>query len=199
MNSNILVAYATSSGSTADVAEAIGKALGREGARVDVRPIKDAGDLGAYNAVLVGGPMIMGWHRQAVKFVKKNQTALSQMPVAYLMTALNLTKTSEESVEGVPLYCDPRLPKSPQNPDTLSFKENYAAPSKYLVPVLKKVPKVKPVSVGFFGGKLDYSTLNIFSKLFVMFIIQAQPGDYRDWEAIDAWASSLRPALLREP
>ena len=196
MSSKVLVAYATSSGSTAEVAEAIGKTLGQEGAQVDVRPIKEVGDLSAYNAVLVGGPMILGWHREAVKFVKKHQPALSQMPVAYFLTALNLTKTPQESVEGVPLYCDPRLPKAPQYPDKLSFKENYATPSRYLAPVLKKAPKVKPVSVGFFGGKLDYRRLNIFYMPFVMLIIQAQPGDYRDWEAIDAWAASLRPALL---
>jgi len=195
MNSKVLVAFATSSGSTAEVAEAIGKTLGQEGVPVEVRPIKDVEDLGAYDAVVVGGPMIMGWHREAAKFVKKHQETLSQMPVAYFMTALNLTKTSQDSVEGVPLYFDPRLPKTPQNPDKLSFKENYATPAKYLGPVLEKAPKVKPVSVGFFGGKLDYTTLNIFYMLFVMLIIQAQPGDYRDWEAIDAWAASLRPAL----
>ena len=195
MNSKVLVAFATSSGSTAEVAEAIGKTLGQEGVPVEVRPIKDVEDLGAYDAVVVGGPMIMGWHREAAKFVKKHQETLSQMPVAYFMTALNLTKTSQDSVEGVPLYFDPRLPKTPQNPDKLSFKENYATPAKYLGPVLEKAPKVKPVSVGFFGGKLDYTTLNIFYMLFVMLIIQAQPGDYRDWETIDAWAASLRPVL----
>jgi menaquinone-dependent protoporphyrinogen IX oxidase len=63
---------------------------------------------------------------------------------------------------------------------------------------LKKVPKVKPVSVGFFGGKLDYGTLNILHMLFVMLIIGARPGDHRNWEAIRAWAVSLRPSLLEE-
>ena len=198
MNSKILVAYATLSGSTAEVAEAIGETLGQEVAQVDVRAIKDVGDLSAYRAVVVGGPMIMGWHREAVKFLKKHQPALSQMPVAYFMTALNLTKTSQESINEVPIYCDPRLLKVPQNPDKLSFKEDYATPSRYLAPVLKKAPKVKPVSVGFFGGKLDYSTLNILHMLFVMIVIQARAGDHRDWEAIRAWVASLRLALSGE-
>jgi menaquinone-dependent protoporphyrinogen oxidase len=198
MNSKILVTYATLSGSTAEVAEAIGETLGQEGAQVDVRPIKDVGDISDYEAAVVGGPMIMGWHREAKRFLKKHQGALSQMPVAYFVTALNLTKTSQESVNGVAIYCDPRLLKAPGNPDKLSFKENYATPSSYLAPVLNKAPKVKPVSVGFFGGKLDYGRLNILHMLFVMLIIQAQPGDHRNWEAIAAWAASLRPVLLGE-
>jgi menaquinone-dependent protoporphyrinogen oxidase len=198
MNSKILVTYATLSGSTAEVAEAIGETLGQEGAHADVRPIKDAGDLSAYKAAVVGGPMIMGWHKEAVRFLRRHQYALSQMPVAYFMTALSLTKTSQESVGGVPIYCDRRLPKAPENPDKPSFKENYATPSRYLGPVLKKAPQVKPVSVGFFGGKLDYSTLNLLHMLFVMLIIQAQPGDRRDWEAIGAWAASLGPVLTGE-
>jgi menaquinone-dependent protoporphyrinogen oxidase len=198
MNRKILVAYATVSGSTTEVAEAIGETLGQEGTQVDVRPIKDVDDISDYEAVVVGGPMIMGWHRDAKRFLKKYQGALSQMPVAYFMTALNLTRISQESVNEVPIYCDPRLPRAPQNPHKLSFKENYATPSRYLDPVLKKAPKVKPVSVGFFGGKLDYSRLNILHMLFVMLIIQAQPGDHRDWEAIDAWAAGLRPVLSGE-
>jgi menaquinone-dependent protoporphyrinogen oxidase len=198
MSSMILVTYATLSGSTTQVAEAIGETLGQEGAQVDVRPIKDVEDISDYEAVVVGGPMIMGWHREARRFLKKHQGALSQKPVAYFMTALNLTKTSQESVDGVPIYCDPRLPKAPEKPDKLSFKENYATPSRYLGPVLKIAPKVKPVSVGFFGGKLDYSRLNILHMLFVMLIIQARPGDHRDWEAIGAWAASLRRALSGE-
>jgi len=198
MNSKILVTYATLSGSTAEVAEAIGETLGQEGAGVDVCRIKDVGDLTAYQAVLVGGPMIMGWHKEAKRFLRKHQSALSQMPVAYFITALNLTKTSQDSVSGVPIYYDPRLPKAPADPEKLSFKENYATPARYLTPVLKRASKVKPVCVGFFGGKLDYGTLNILHMLFVMLIIGARPGDHRNWEAIRAWAAGLRPTLLGE-
>ena len=198
MNSKILVAYATLSGSTAEVAEAIGETLGQEGAQVDVHPIKDVENLSAYRAVVVGGPMIMGWHREAKKFLKKHQGALSQMPVALFFTAINLTKTTDTNLDTVPVYQDPRAAKPPKDESNLSFRENYATVASYLGPVLKKTPQVKPVGVGFFGGKLDYGALNIFQMLFVMLIIQARPGDFRNWEAIRAWAASLRPALLRE-
>ena len=61
---------------------------------------------------------------------------------------------------------------------------------------MKKVPQVKPVSVAFFAGRLDYSKLNIFHMLFVMLIIGATPGDFRNWEAVREWAASVRPLLL---
>jgi menaquinone-dependent protoporphyrinogen oxidase len=196
MNSKISVAYSTLSGSTAQVAEAIGETLGQQGAEVDVRPIKDVGDLSPYQAVVVGGPVILGWHREAVGFLVKNQGALSQVPVAYFMTAINLTKSTQASLGEVPVYQDPRTAKPPQDASKLSFRENYATVASYLGPVLKKAPQIKPVNVGFFGGKLDYTKLNILHKLFVMLIIQAQPGDFRNWEAIREWATGLRPALL---
>jgi menaquinone-dependent protoporphyrinogen IX oxidase len=101
-------------------------------------------------------------------------------------------------VNGVPITCDPRLTKAPGNPDRLSFKERYATPSKYLAPVLKKAPRVKPVSAAFFGGKLVYTDLNILQMLFVMLIIGARPGDFRNWEAIRGWATGLQPALRIE-
>jgi menaquinone-dependent protoporphyrinogen oxidase len=196
MDSKILVAYATLSGSTAEVAEAIGETLGQDGVQVDVQPVREVGDISAYDAVLVGGPMILGWHREAVRFVRTNQDALSQIPVAYFITALSLTQTAQDDVNGVPITCDPRLAKAPGNPDKLSFKQRYALPTKYLAPVLKKAPRVKPVSVAFFGGKLVYTDLNILQMLFVMLIIGARPGDFRDWEAIRGWATGLHAALL---
>jgi menaquinone-dependent protoporphyrinogen oxidase len=198
MNNKILVTYATLSGSTAEVAEAIGETLGQDGAQVDVRQIKDVGDVSVYDAVLVGGPMVMGWHREAVRFLKRHQDALSQIPVAYFITAISLTRTAQDSVNGVPIAYDPRLPKAPQNPDKLSFRERYATPTNYLAPVLKKAPQVKPVSVAFFGGKLVYTDLNILQMLFVMLIIGARPGDFRNWEAIRGWATGLAPALKKE-
>ncbi len=66
----------------------------------------------------------------------------------------------------------------------------------YLRPVLDVAPLVKPVSVGFFGGKLELYRLPLLQMLFVLLVIQAQPGDFRNWPAIRAWATSLRPELL---
>jgi menaquinone-dependent protoporphyrinogen IX oxidase len=191
MTKSVLVAYATNSGSTADVAQAVGKALGQDGAPVDVRRIKEVEHVDGYDAVVVGGPMILGWHREAVRFLKRHQKALSQVPVAYFMTALNLTATDETGVGDIPVYLDPRLAKPPRNPSKLSFKERYATVESYLAPALKKAPQIKPVSVAFFKGKLEYTKLNILQSLFVMLVIGATPGDFRDWDAISSWAATL--------
>ena len=45
MNNRILVTYASRAGSTAGVAEAIGKSLVEGGAQVDVLPMKNVTDL----------------------------------------------------------------------------------------------------------------------------------------------------------
>jgi len=193
---SILIAYATKSGSTGEVAEAIGKELSQNGAQVDVRPISTVRDLCAYGAVIVGGPMIMGWHREAVQFLERNQAALSHIPVACFLTALSLTET-QARFDSIPVYKDPSLAKPPQNAAKLSFKEKYATVASYLQPVLERAPQVKPVSAAFFAGKLDCSKLDLLSRLFVQVIIGAQPGDYRNWGAIRAWAASLRPTLVK--
>lgn len=196
MTNKILVAYTTNAGSTQEVAETIGETLNQDGMVVDVRQIKNVGDISAYGAVLVGGPMVMGLHQRMLKFLRKHQKALSQVPVAYFFTAMSLTKTTETNIGMVPVYQDPALAKAPKNATQLSFKEKYATVTSYLKPALRKAPLVKPVSVGFFAGKLDYSKLSVLQMLFVMLIIGAQPGDLRNWKAIRDWASSLRPVLL---
>ena len=51
--------------------------------------------------------------------------------------------------------------------------------------------------MGFFGGKLDLFRLSWWQKLFVLLVIQAQPGEYRNWRFIREWAGSLRHLLAR--
>jgi menaquinone-dependent protoporphyrinogen oxidase len=45
-----------------------------------------------------------------------------------------------------------------------------------------------------FPGALDMEALS-FPERMVMKAVRAQPGDYRDWEAVDAWAARIADAL----
>ncbi len=187
----ILVAYTTNAGSTTKVAQAVGEELGKNGAEVEVRRLEEVTSLEPYAAVVVGAPMIMGWHNAATKFVKTHQDALSRVPVAYFLTAMSLTGLGETSVDGVPVCIDPKLAKAPKNAKRLSFRENYATVGNYVRPILKAAPPVKPASVGLFGGKLEMGRLKFWQQLFVMFIIQAQPGGSHNMSFIRNWAAGL--------
>ena len=187
----ILVAYATMAGSTVEVAQAVGEEIAKSGYQVDILPISEIKDLQAYDGVVVGGPMIMGWHRAALSFLKKHREAFQQIPLAVFVMAMSLTQTGETSVGGVPVYVDEELPKSPENEERLNFRERYARLPNYLRPILKATRPVKPVSIGVFGGRLEYGRLKWWAVLFVMLIIQAPAGERRNWMAIRSWAAGL--------
>jgi len=195
----VLVAYTTNAGSTEEVATVIGEELGKDGAQVDVRRIEQVTNLESYTAVVIGGPMIMGWHRAATRFVKKHQQALSQVPVAYFLTAMSLTQTGESSIDAIPVCIDPMLAKAPKVANRLSLRERYASVTNYLRPILRAAPQVRPVSIALFGGKLEFYRLKLLQMLFVLLIIQAQPGDRRNWPVIREWAAGLRAQLLGSP
>jgi menaquinone-dependent protoporphyrinogen IX oxidase len=195
MAGNILVAYSTNSGSTEEVAQAIAEELGKDGAKVDVSRVEQVTSLDGYQAVVIGGPMILGWHRAAAGFVRKHAAALATRKVAYFATAMSLTQTGESRIGQTPLCIDPGLAKEPKTPGRLGIKERYSLPANYLKPMLGAAKDVHPVSVAFFGGKLELFRLNILQMLFVMIIVGAPPGDLRDWSVIQAWAAEMRDAL----
>jgi menaquinone-dependent protoporphyrinogen IX oxidase len=183
----ILVTYATNAGSTVKVAQAVAAELGKNAA-VETLPLDKVTSLEPYSAIVLGAPMILGWHRGALAFLKRNQDTLSRVPLAIFVTCASLTKTDETSLEGVPLFIDEKLPKAPKNPARLGFKENYSTPKNYLSPILKLA---KPVSIGLFGGSLQYFSMKWWQVPFVLLVIQAQPGDKRNWKAIAEWAGGL--------
>jgi menaquinone-dependent protoporphyrinogen IX oxidase len=140
--------------------------------------------------------MILGWHRSARKFIKQHQSALSRIPVAYFCTAMSLTVPVVPSKETSSVYLDASLAKPPKREGHLTIKESYTLASNYLKPILASAPAVKPVSVGFFGGRLDLYKLKLLQMLFVMVIIGAQPGDLRNYPAIREWAAGLRDSMF---
>lgn len=160
-----LVAYASKYGSTAEVADVIGKELCSRGAPVDVLLIKNIGDLSSYRGVVVGSAIYQGkWLPEAVDFVKMNREVLRRVPVAYFMVCMTMREATEENRRKVLAYLDP---------------------------LLKEVPQVKSVGIGTFAGALHYRNLSWLEKMLMKFI-GAPEGDFRDWNAIRAWANDLQ-------
>jgi menaquinone-dependent protoporphyrinogen oxidase len=194
----ILVTYATMTGSTLEVAQVVAEEIARSDVQVDVLPLGEVKSLAGYDGVVLGGPMLMGWHRQAMGFLKKHRQALQRIPLAVFVMAISLTQTGETNVGGVPVYVDDQLPKPPEQAGHLRFRERYARLSNYVQPILTAVRLVRPASIGVFGGRLEYGRLKWWAVLFVMLIIQAPAGDRRNWVAIRAWAAGLPAALQLE-
>ena len=171
MSNKILVTYASRLGSTAGVAEAIGKTLLDNGAEVEVRRMEDVTDLSPYSAV-VAGSAVRGkqWLPEAMQFMQKHQASLRQKPFAAFLVCMTLAmKDGEKYRPHVATWLDPV--------STLA----------------------KPVSKGLFAGVLDIGKIESFShrlkfRLSVMFGVWKE-GDHRDWNAIREWAASLSPLL----
>lgn len=166
-----LVAYASKYGSTGGVADAIGKELCSKEVAADVRLIRHAGDLAAYPAVVIGSPIYRGkWLPEVVDFLKKNRDALSQVPVAYFIVCMTLARPSDETRAEALAYMDP---------------------------ILKAVPEIKPVAMGTFAGALHYDKLSGVSKA-ILKSKGSPEGDFRDWDAIRAWARDpVRAKMVR--
>ncbi|HLE72631.1 MAG TPA: flavodoxin domain-containing protein [Anaerolineales bacterium] len=177
MNDKILVTYASRAGSTAGVAEAIGKTLAEGGAQVEVLPMQEVKDLAPYRAVVAGSAIRGGkWLPEAMQFMKTHQAALAGKPFAAFMVCITLAMPSAEK-----------------------FREGVAD---WMQPVRALV---KPMSEGLFAGMLDFSKLPMnFDTLKLRATVAAgvfPQGDHRDWNAIQAWARELsakfQPAPLR--
>jgi menaquinone-dependent protoporphyrinogen oxidase len=191
MMNKILITYATFSGTTVDVAQAIGEEITKTGLQVDVLPLEKVTNLDGYDGVVLGGPMVMGWHRSALSFLRKHRRQLSRIPLVIFVMALSLTRTPEKSVGGVPLFIDDDLPKPPVKEGHLTFRERYANVANYAWPILNAAGPAKPLNIAFFGGRLDYGRLAWWAVMFVMLIIQAPAGDKRNWPVIRAWAAGI--------
>jgi menaquinone-dependent protoporphyrinogen oxidase len=173
MTNRILVTYATCTGSTVGVAEAIGKSLAEGGAQVDVLPMQAVNDLAPYQAV-VAGSAIHGnkWLPEAVQFVQAHQAELHSQPFAIFLVCMTLAMRNGENYR--------------------PFVAEYMAPVRALV---------QPLSQGLFAGALDIRKVPLAGdrfkfRLSVLFGVWKE-GDQRDWEAIRAWAESLRPQLMK--
>ncbi|MBD3284907.1 flavodoxin [candidate division WOR-3 bacterium] len=120
----VLVGYATVYGSTKEVAEKVGEVLKSKGMEVDVKSVTEISDVSAYDAAVIGAPVMkFSFLPPAKKFVKSNRDALSKIPVAYFSIGFKMINDTQEGRD-------------------------------WMMKKLKVVTKVvEPVDVGLFGGK----------------------------------------------
>ena len=191
----VLVSYITHSGTTRDVAEAVAEELGKAGCEAEAVQLDQVKDLSAYDAVVLGAPMIIGWHRDAIKYLKNHNAELQQKPLALFMTGMSLVDSPKPDLPEVDIHIDEKFSVAPQNPARLTSKEKFSTIRNYLEPVVKVAPKSLS-SIAIFGGRLDMYRLKWYDALFVMLIVGAKPGEKRNWPDIRAWAAGL-PASLK--
>ena len=107
MNNRILVAYASGLGSTAGIAVEIGKTLAAQGFPVDVRPVQENPQIAGYQAVLLGSAVRYGnWLPEAVEFVKTNQQALNDVPVALFTVHITNLGNDPTSIQARRTFVD---------------------------------------------------------------------------------------------
>jgi len=164
----VLVTYASAYGSTKEMAEYIAKRLCEQGYFVDIKWVQSVEDVTGYEKVIVGSAIQYDtWLEEAQDFVKREQEALSKIPVAYFFTCLTLASS---------------------RPKAQSQAQGYAEN-------ICNLTSLKPVDVQGFAGVLDYSKMSFVFRHFasaVFAVMGVKEGDYRDWEAVDLWTKKLQ-------
>lgn len=170
MDAQILVAYATKYGATAEIAERIGAVLRQAGLPTDVLPVGRVGDLSPYKAVVLGSAVYMGqWRKEAAAFLKANEQALSGRLVWLF--------SSGPTGEG----------------DPVALTNGWRFPQG-LQPI---ADRIRLRDIALFAGAMDMAKLNLIERLLIKGI-KAPLGDFRDWDLITSWATAIADALKEE-
>ncbi len=175
----ILIAYDTIHGSTAEVAEFIGEDLCDRGYQADVRFVANVPDSSLYDAVIIGSGIYQtNWLPDALEYINQNYEALTRVPTALFIVCAAMSEDTPESRE--------------------SARQNFVDP------LLAQYPDLEPVSIGPFGGAVDFNTnqYNTFEKIVLrilgLILGYKDSADWRNWEAISDWTAGLDAQLAEE-
>lgn len=164
MEKEILIAYASTHGSTEEVAKFIGVTMQANDFPVEVQKMRTVASLRDYAAVVVGAPLYMfHWHNDAFWF---------------------LNRYRNEFEKGLPLAIFAGGPIGEgDEKDWQVIRTHWATE-------IAKLPWLQPVSVQLIGGRFDPLKLR-FPYSWIPAMKQIPAKDHRDWNGIRAWANLL--------
>lgn len=166
----LLVTYASKYGSTAEIAEVIGKELRKRNYEVEVKPIEDVVSMDGFDGFVIGSALYAGgWIKTAANFLRSNQELLAKRPVWLFSSGPTGEGDPNEILEG------------------WIFPED-------LELVLETI---KPKELILFHGNIDPDKLNFAEKMIIK-SVKATVGDFRDWLVIRGWARSIDLSLQAE-
>jgi len=169
METKVLVAYASSYGSTQEIAEVISKTLRSQGLAVDLQAMRNVRILEGYSAVVLGAPLYMfHWHKDARHFLSQHRKILADNLSVAIFAGGPFGKGDEKEWHEVRALFDREL---------------------------AKFPWLTPISVEIVGGKFDPTKLR-FPYNLIPVLKKMPASDLRDWVVIRAWASGLAAQLL---
>jgi menaquinone-dependent protoporphyrinogen oxidase len=159
----VLVTAASKHGATAEIAEAIGRALAGSSLDVSVVRAEDVTTVAGFDAVVLGSGVYAGhWLEPARRIVDHHAGDLRERPVWLFSSG--------------PIG-DPPKPEPEESVDVADIEA-----------------AVEPREHRVFTGKIDKSVLG-FAEKAILLAVRAGEGDYRDWQAIDAWAGRIAAEL----
>lgn len=172
----ILVTYATTHGSTAEVAEFMARTLRTYNVEVEVKNVKEVESLTEYDAYILGSAIHGGlWLREMSVFTRRNREQLGSHPAYFWVTCI---RALEE--------------------DGRDYAQKY-----YFDPEILKALQVR--LTGVFTGKLRTDAISHDELWYLASHYDGRqiPGiikdDFRDWADIAAWTAKVAKDLRLEP
>jgi menaquinone-dependent protoporphyrinogen oxidase len=168
----ILVAFATAHGSSADIADQIGRMLSADGLEITIANVSKVVSVEEYDAVVLGSPVHSGaWLPEVTQFIERVADNMGSKPVYMWLSCIRIMERhGEEHVR--------------------EFYINH--------PLQRKI-NVRETAI--FAGKLDLNTVDWQERwtLAARYDGQTWPsgfnGDFRDWDKIRDWAAHVASEL----
>jgi menaquinone-dependent protoporphyrinogen oxidase len=169
MNTQVLVAYGTKYGATAEIADGIAEVLRAAHLTVTVAPANQVDDVTKYGAVVLGSAVYAGsWQKDAAHLLESNESALVSRPVWLFSSGPTGAGDPVETMHGW------------RFPDALK-------------PIAERI---KPRDIAVFGGKIDLDKLHLPERLIIL-AMRVKTGDFRNWDVIRAWAGQIVSELTQ--